>query len=206
MKHLWKSTALALALVVGLSACANDLTGPEPTPPAATFAQVEPSAEAPLLRGLLRTVVEIVNSLLGAVVRLDPPSSPTYVTQWVGPQGGVVRGGGVELRIPAGALSKRTKIRMMVPASKYVEAEFAPHGLKFNKPVELHFDMNGTTLRNGKRDSMVGAYFEAPIENGVIRATETYPAVLERGIVKFKVDHFSRYAPARRGYTPAGGR
>jgi hypothetical protein len=204
MKHLWRSTALLLVLVFGLSACASDVMGPEPTQPVQT-AQLDPSTDAPLLGGILRTVLNVVNSLLGAVVRLNPPTTTTTVVQWVGPGGGVLRGAGVELRIPSGALKQSTKITMTVPAGQYVQADFQPHGLVFQKPVELRFDMSGTNAVNGATDSMVGAYFTAPIENGVIKATEVYTATLSRGVVKFKVNHFSMYAPARRGYTAAGG-
>jgi hypothetical protein len=52
---------------------------------------------------------------------------------------------------------------------------------------------------------MVGAYLLDEIVSGSIEAQEVIPATLERGEVRFTIDHFSWYAPARRGYTPAGG-
>lgn len=208
MKHLVRSTLLVLALGVGLSGCMNDAMGPDVNPPVEPEFGLLSNVVGGLLgtvRTTVTTLVEVVNMLLGAVVRLDPPETETVVERWVGSQGGVLRGGGVELHIPKGALSRYTKLTLTVPASKYVEVQLQPHGLKFDRPAELRFDVSGTSLRNGGKNSAVGAFFTEQIVNGVIEAEEVFPATLDRNVVRFKIDHFSWYAPARRGYTPAGG-
>jgi hypothetical protein len=204
----WKNVVVALVLAMGLASCVDNPMGPEP--------QTEQVAQDRLLGGLLGgvtgvvrgtvgLVTSVVEGLLGAIVRSDPLETTTTVAKWVGPQGGVVSGAGVELRIPRGALKEWTRITMVVPAGEYVQAEFLPHGLQFAKPAQLRFDMSGTSAERGARDSMVGAYLLDEIVSGSIEAQEVIPATLERGEVRFTIDHFSWYAPARRGYTPAGG-
>lgn len=201
----WRNVVAALVLAGGLAACVSDPMGPEPT---------EQVAQDRLLGGLLGgvtsvvkttvgVVTDVVEGLLGAVVRKDPLTTTTTVAKWIGPAGGVVEGAGVELRIPKNALREWTYITLIVPAGEYVQAELLPHGLQFRKPAELRFDMSGTGIRD--RDEMIGAYFVNPITDGSIEAQETYEATNERGEVRFNIEHFSMYAPAFRGYTPAGG-
>ncbi|MCI0437496.1 MAG: hypothetical protein L0271_28265 [Gemmatimonadetes bacterium] len=199
----WKLVAV-VSMLATFTGCTNDgsPTGPEPVE-AVSGQLLGPVLD--LVGGVVDTLADLAGSLLGAVVRTIPLQSPVTVVQYVGPQGGVLSGGGVELRIPAGALKERTRLTLIVPASSYVEAEFLPHGLNFARPVQLRFDMRGSAGAHGSSDSMVGTFFTAPIVDGLIRVDEAFPATLENGIVRFDINHFSSYAPARRGYTAAGG-
>lgn len=156
-----------------------------------------------LVSGLVGTVDNVLSGLLSAVPRLVPLSERTIVAETIGWNGGVIRGAGVELEIPRGALREATRITLVVPASGYLEAEFHPHGLKFRKPVRLRFDLGGGVDTNA---GFVGTYYTLPLLRGLIQPAETFDAVVRNGAVEFWVNHFSRYGPAyRRGYTAAGG-
>jgi hypothetical protein len=192
-------------MTVFAAACGDrsaDMTAPA-APPEATPAPAA-SASGGLVSGLLTGVGGVVSNLplLPAVLRLQPLLHDVTVSQEVGPEGAVVRAGDVTVSIPEGALARRTKITVVVPAGPWVQASFTPHGLQFQKPVELSFDLRGS---NGVRSELVGAYFVDPILRGLIPAREVLPAVTSDGQVTFWIEHFSFYAPARRGYTAAGG-
>ena len=55
----------------------------------------------------------------------------------IGPDGGHIKLGGNELRIPKGALDHDVLITMERPVSELVEVVIQPHGLHFAKDVEL---------------------------------------------------------------------
>lgn len=187
----------AAVFVIMLAAC----TGQDAMGPA-----VPEQNDAALLRGLLGGVIEtttdIVSGTLNAIPRLQPNLLPKSVSKVVGPEGGVVRGYGVELTVPRGALKANTTITLVVPIGLYHEVEFYPHGLQFERPARLRFELD-----SGVRDgSVVGTYFTLPLLQGLIRPAETFEATVRNGGVEFQIEHFSKYAPAfRRGYTAAGG-
>jgi hypothetical protein len=197
MKLLRSTVAVLLLAVVAGPTCADrmDLLAP----PAVAGPQEN------LIGGLLGTVTNVTSQLLTAVVRVAPLSQPVTVRQTVGPAGGVVRGRGVVLTIPPGALSRDTDITMVVPSGPHVQAQFYPHGLVFEKPVKLEFDLSGTSAANDS--GIVGAYFTLPILNGLIQPSELFNATVRNGSAEFWIRHFSTYAPAlgRSGYTAAGG-
>jgi hypothetical protein len=190
-KRLMRAAAVFTIMLVACSG--PDTFAPEPAP----------ADDAVLLRGLLGGVLgtakDVVDGALNAVPRLVPRLKETSTTAVIGPAGGVVRGEGVELRVAAGALATPTTITLVVPMGLYHEVQFFPHGLQFQKPATLRFDPNGSTSGN-----LVGTYFTLPLLNGLIKPVETFPVTVQNGGVEFPIQHFSRYAPAFRGYTAAG--
>jgi hypothetical protein len=199
----FKLKARTALFVVMLAACTgNDVTAPVPaSAPAAT--------DAALLRGtlsgLLGTVDGVLSQLLPAITRTTPLLNSAVVTKTIGPEGGVIRSAGVELRVPRGALRTSVAITMVIPSGSYVEAQFFPHGLVFEEVVTLRFSTGATSAAGVTSGSVVGTYFTLPILRGLISPNETYEAVLVDGSVEFGIRHFSAYAPAfRRGYTAAG--
>ena len=190
------SVLLVSALIAGCSE-ARDLTGPTQAAPRAV-------PEATTANGLLSDVTRLVQAtvelLLPAVERVTPLADDAHASAVIGPDGGELRAGDVTLRIPAGALKKRTRIDMLVPAGNYSQVQFSPHGLEFRKPAELIFQ-----VPSAAEGEYVGTYFEDSIVNGLIPALEVLPASSADGEVRFWIEHFSRYAPAYRGYTAAGG-
>jgi hypothetical protein len=194
----------AALFVVMLAACTgtDNVTAPAHVPSA-------PATDAALLRGtvsgLLGTVDNVANQLLPAVLRTTSLLNTAVVTRTVGPEGGVIRGAGVELRVPRGALSSSVSITMVVPAGPYVQAQFYPHGLTFREPVTLRFSTAGTSAAGTGSSALVGTYFTLPILQALITPEETFDASVADGAVEFRIRHFSAYAPAfRRGYTAAG--
>jgi hypothetical protein len=195
--------AKAALFVVMLAACTgNDVTAPVP-------ASARAASDAALLRGtvsgLLGTVDGVLGQLLPAITRTTPLLNSAVVTKTIGPEGGVIRSAGVELRVPRGALRTSVAITMVVPSGSYVEAQFFPHGLVFREPVTVRFNTSATSAAGATSGSVVGTYFTLPILRGLISPDETYEAVLVDGSIEFRIRHFSAYAPAfRRGYTAAG--
>lgn len=166
---------LATALLVGvlLSACGetNSPLAPEATP------------QSGLLSGLLSNTLSLVQ-------RVAPLKSETSVTATVGAEGGILRGGGVTLSIPPGALSEPVQITMTVPAGNFYEARFAPHGLQFDRPAVLTFELDLlSTLLDSK---LRGAYFEGDLD-GEYNTPETFPARLFGSSLAFPIQHFSGY-------------
>lgn len=189
--------------VVMLAACTG--TGDVVSPVSAERQAESAALLGGTLGGLVGTVGDVLNQLLPAITRNVPLLNSTSVTKTIGPEGGVIRGGGVELRVPRGALKTSVAITMVVPAGAYVEAQFFPHGLVFNEPATLRFETKGTSATGLSSGSFVGAYYTLPILRGLISPAETFNASVVGDGVEFRIRHFSRYAPAlQRGYTAAG--
>ena len=75
----------------------------------------------------------------GDVLRCEP--QPREVeTRTVGPKGGTINVGPHRLVIPAGALMRDVEITGTAPSNPAVNVEFEPHGLRFQKPVEMVID------------------------------------------------------------------
>ena len=165
------SVVRAMVVGIALAAC-SDASNP-----------VAPEPQAGLLSGL-------VSSSLSLVERADPLTAETVVTRTVGAEGGTLSGGGVTLAIPAGALSEPVEITMTVPAGRYFEAQFAPHGLEFDKPVRLSFDVG--LLSGLVSTSLRGAYFEGDLD-GSFSTLETFSASLLGSTLAFSIEHFSGY-------------
>lgn len=109
----------------------------------------------------------------------------------IGPEGGKVHVGPHELEIPKGALDHEELIVAEAPTSSLVDVRFAPHGLQFQKPVQLKLSYKGC-VRPTSADLLV-AYLGRG--NQVL---ELPPSVDQKdnGEVEADIEHFSRYAIA----------
>lgn len=172
-------TVLALA---GLAACGD-------TPAEPNLSVELEREEARSWRGLELEVLERRVPVARAAAR-----------GWIGPAGGELEVGGVALRIPAGALDRRHLIVLVVPAGRHVQAHLFPHGLEFERPVDLAFSLEGTSVEGDPTgsESLVGVYFERAIRGGLVEVEELVPAEYRDGSIVLEIEHFS-------GYTPAGG-
>ena len=115
----------------------------------------------------------------------------------VGPKGGRVSAGGVELVVPPGALDADVPIIALLPGGTTSEVHFEPHGLRFNRPVRLVLPGAGCALDGG---SLMVDYLD---DDGTV--LERLPAHRDplTGDVSTEIRHFSIYAVAvRQGSAP----
>jgi hypothetical protein len=171
-----KLLGLALLAGVAVTACQE-----RPT-------LVEPVGEAPLV------LASSVNGKLKVASRGASQVQAGVAAQIIGPLGGKVSLPGLELSVPAGALSAPVLITMTVPPGDDLAVVFAPHGLEFAKPATISFGM-----KQARHSDLIGVYHVADIVDGLVAPTETF-AVTHRGnVLTFDISHFS-------GYCLAGGR
>ncbi len=119
------------------------------------------------------------------------PSQAKAVTKRIGVKGGEIRVGAHTISIPAGALTSDTEITASEPGGPTIELQFAPHGLVFQKPVELSFDYKDCITRS---DAPLGVVY---VGNGW-RVLETMPSTDKRSERRIRAltDHFSGYLVA----------
>ena len=178
---------LALAVVIGLAACADqqspfdlEVTGPEVLAP---FFSEQPADGFTVLR------------------RTKPLSRSVSVTQTVGAKGGKIKlkGAGLTLDIPKGALGGNTVITITAPAGNVVAFTFSPHGLSFGKPASILLDVKGTTAEGTDgSDTYSGVYFVGDV-SGPVEPLEVLQTSFDGKRIIFAIEHFS-------GYAVAGGR
>lgn len=134
-------------------------------------------------------------------------SAPVAASRRIGPAGGILTVDGALLYIPAGALTKDVEITLRLPAGSGVQAELAPHGLTFAKPVTLAFSMAGTGLDAGVASrELMGAYFAGSSASGVIKALELMPLFRFGSFAALQTAHFSEYGLVlRKGFILVGG-
>lgn len=75
-----------------------------------------------------------------ATVLRCEPQPRVSATKVVGPKGGSIKIGPHSLVVPAGALDSNVTITGTAPPNPSVNVEFAPHGLQFNRAVEMTID------------------------------------------------------------------
>jgi hypothetical protein len=179
--------AIALAVVVGLSACVDQQApfGPEVggSDVSLPFFSQQPADGFTVLR------------------RTKPLSRRVTVTQTVGASGGTIklRGAGVTLEISAGALSANTAITITAPSGNVVAFEFSPHGLRFGAAASIRLDIKGTTAEGAKdSDAYAGVYFVGDM-SAAVQPLELLRTHLDGRQIVFDIEHFS-------GYAVAGGR
>jgi len=174
---------LVLAMAVGVAGCGDTAV----TAPAAPESQ-----EAPRLQASQQAVQP-----LPMVSWNQPRATSAQVTKKIGLLGGTISAGGVTLVVPPLAVRRTTSITLTVPAGQYVMADLEPHGLQFGLPPLLLFPLLGTDA--GLLNGLVGVYTEGEPVNGMITPTELYPVGVVGSLLGFQIDHFSKYAPAKRG-------
>ncbi len=193
-RDIWR--LLSLAVLLGVFACADLPTAPEPVietgePPA--FFMTAPGPGIVALRSH------------------HPLKKAIWVRERIGPEGGVIVIDQLDVRIyfPTGALSKRTWITVNALEGSVVGFELAPHGLIFDVPVEIRIDKNSPLLADfdvGSVESdgdgsaytlpdLVGVYFLGDPATGVI-PLEILPIHVDGDDLVLEIIHFSGYAVA----------
>ena len=186
------SRALLLGVSLLIAGC-SDL----PTAPAV---EVAPSnGLVGDLVGVVDGVVKVVTGILSPVLtREDPLTQDEVVSQWIGRSGGTIRlpRAGLTVTVPYGALSSYTRITVRAPAGDLLGYEFAPHGLRFSRPVTLTQEV--TTPDGG----LEAIYFDGRLQP-TVEVLEVLPVSSTRTYAVFRIEHFSGYAMRQRGYVIA---
>ena len=130
-----------------------------------------------------------------ALQTFSPRASDATATRTIGPAGGTLDAGGVSLSIPAGALREDTEITMTVPAGRFLEVDFAPHGLQFDRPATLSFSLAGSAAALNARSAggLAGAYFDGDLATGSFRTLETLNVRVRGTVLSYEIEHFSGY-------------
>lgn len=130
--------------------------------------------------------------ILPSPLLLCQPLDYDGATAIIGPEGGELRFGPHRLTIPSGALPYRTVVTAEAPTSLMVEADFSPHGLQFQKAVELRLDYDHCT------QPLLPGAFRVVYLDDLLRILETPPSEDYRSSrwIRTWLGHFSKYAVA----------
>ncbi len=174
--------AIALAAVV-LTSCADDHA--PPTAPPVTQIAPDPSLIGDLLGGVTGTVGGLANSLglVSCNVRTTYSASAE-----IGPSGGVLWVGPHRLYVPPRALSETVRISAVAPRGNYVQVQFEPEGLEFQRPTMLSLSYQDCSLLSPFRLRIV--YVDDSFD--ILEVLPTVTNVFTR-TANAPVDHFSRY-------------
>lgn len=145
-------------------------------------------------------------SLDGLIALLVPPdlTAPRSTKKLIrAATGGVVELNGYRVAIPARALARDTFVTINLPTSLpeagYVVADFAPHGLRFSRPVTITLPLSGAKLAGIDLSKVIVGYW-----NG--SKWENYGGTATSQAVSTTTTHFSTYGARRGGIdTTAGG-
>jgi hypothetical protein len=119
------------------------------------------------------------------------PKNYTGKTKIIGPEGGELKVGKVKIKIPAGALTQRTVISGVVPASLLRDVEVSPHGLQFALEAELEIDYEECDQPEDFEYRV--AYIDA--NRNVLEWTTSTNSRHGHKITA-EIEHFSKYAVA----------
>jgi len=110
----------------------------------------------------------------------------------IGPNGGSIKVGEHELRIPKGALDHDVLITMERPVSELIEVQIQPHGLHFARDVELELSYSHCVQPPLFRPFIV---YVDDLQETIL---EVEWSVDKKGLktVTGSLEHFSRYAVA----------
>jgi hypothetical protein len=126
------------------------------------------------------------------------PVAPERASARVGPEGGTLSlsRAGLTLVIPPGALPRTLTIEVRTNSRDLVSYAFAPHGLRFAKPVEVVQALSGLQPINGL--PVTGGYLangRLDVDTaGVGRFAQLMPVRRGNESVAFFTMHFSGYA------------
>lgn len=128
-------------------------------------------------------------------VRCEP--KPTVsVTKVLGPKGGAFNIGPHKFEVPAGALDSNVTITATAPMGSRDELQFEPHGLQFNKPVQMTMSYKGCVVPDSA--SLFVSYVARPLDSPFVlraRTTQRMPTQDDKtaSSVSALTDHFSGY-------------
>lgn len=206
--RLWRSpntrngvTALGIAGTTLIVACSQDATT-APTAPAAaradkgTIGNVFAAANTVLSKTQLDSLKDDYDayqravksgSIVADLLRCDPKPA-IAVSKVIGAKGGSFNIGPHKFTVPAGALDSNVTITGVAPAGSSAEVDFAPHGLRFHKPVEMTISYKGCVLPVG---GLLGVSY---VNGGQI--LQQMPSHDDRSLTSMTAltDHFSGYA------------
>lgn len=196
-------TAASTAVAVALAACGDHSS------PTAPETQVPPVV-VPVPDSLSRTANP--GSQLSVLTRSDSLASAVVASGSIGSRGGTiaVRGTGLYVYFPEGAVDQRTKFTVTARAGALVSYTITPHAV-FRKPVALIQDLGYTAARGDPMlaATLQGGYLangddDIDVQGGG-RFAETFKTVLLDGrdesghaasYAVFYTTHFSGYAYA----------
>ncbi len=124
------------------------------------------------------------------------PKPEISVTKVLGPKGGSFNIGPHKFEVPAGALDSNVTITATAPTRSVAELQFQPHGLQFNKPVQMTISYKGCVVPD---NTVLGvAYVKQPLQSAVaVRALtdQRMPAHDDKATTTISAltDHFSGY-------------
>lgn len=138
--------------------------------------------------------------LVTPALRLTPLAADVSWSFVAGPLGATSTdaGTGLTVVVPPGALSTTQTITVTALAGAATAYRFEPHGLVFDKPVDLYQSLSA--LANASKH-LRGAYFPDDVPaidpaTGLMIVTELEPTKFDKkaGLVRIKIKHFSGYA------------
>jgi hypothetical protein len=156
-------------------------------------------ASSDLLSGL--TSLLSVNGLQ----RTTALAKSITVSQTIGSEGGTlaIPEAGVTVTVPRGALAAKTKITMTARAGTLVAYDFAPHGIKFAKPLVFTQELRGTNATLLNAPLLRLGYYE---DASLLTKTGGLVSELLGGVVNTLTWTFSSGIPHFSGYILTTGR
>jgi len=131
---------------------------------------------------------------LGDVLELlrCEPQEYTSDVELIGPDGGSLKVGPHELKIPKGALDHEVVISAVAPVSDLIEVNLQPEGLRFDKPAELKLSYD-RCLQPTNWLKLFIVYLNDQDQILEVKTTQD-----KKGLKALytDLDHFSRYAVA----------
>lgn len=186
-----------LALVLaGLSVSCGDAAEPLVGP---TEVEFEEAVQYRVVKFSAATAPEV------QAVRLDARRRAESVTQRIDAMGGTISVGAVTLLIPQNALSHAVDITVTLPEHDFAVLELEPHGLVFDKPIQVSYGIKGTDAAGKPESELAGVYTGVELEGGTAWAWEVTEPKLSGDYVTFYTTHFSKYLLALAGYILVGG-
>ncbi|GJG85737.1 hypothetical protein tb265_09180 [Gemmatimonadetes bacterium T265] len=138
----------------------------------------------------------VQSGLIEAAFLRCEPKPEVSVTRVIGPKGGTFNIGPHKFEVPAGALDTNVTISATAPTNSRDELRFEPHGLQFNKPVQMTISYKGCVVP----DSVVlgVSYVSHPEQSAAAltaRTDQRMPTHDDKGTsaVTALTDHFSGY-------------
>ena len=168
-----------------LGACATDATGPSPVTEVGTGAGTNDSTPGSVPAD--STPGELPSDSTPGEAPSD--STPGDVTApaflvctaqpyaagsaWIGPNGGEIKVGKTEFKVPKGALNSLTMITMELPSDTVKSVRFSPEGLAFNPGAwpELKLDYKGCPKQSNKGKGNAGRQGQGRVRH---RAAQTH--------------------------------
>ena len=124
------------------------------------------------------------------------PKPEVSVTKVIGPKGGAFNIGPHKFEVPAGALDSNVTVTAVAPTTARDELQFYPHGLRFNKPVQMTMSYKGCVVPDSAVLNV--SYVAHPLQSPAALtawSTERLPTRDDKAAtsVTALTDHFSGY-------------